>query len=77
MGSPNLSHMHTTYSLNSNDIQTHCRIAQHPVPSSTDPLPASLILPCCPLSCQWIMYTAKYIRVRLTNIKCFFVTYVM
>jgi len=40
----------------------------------SSPLP-----PSSPLSCprlHWMIFTAKYVRVRLTNIKCFCVTYV-
>ena len=43
-----------------------------------NPLSAPLP-PSPPLSCprlHRIMFTAKYVRVRLTNIRCFFVTYV-
>ena len=46
-------------------IQPHSRLAQPPILPSTSPPPLS-----CPHPHQMI-FTAKYVRVRLTNIKCF------
>jgi len=40
---------------------------------------SSSLPPSPPLSCprlHWMIFTAKYVRVRLTNIRCFFLTYV-
>jgi len=51
-------------------IQSHSRLTQLPVLPSTSPSPLS-----CPRLHRMI-FTVKYVRVCLTNIRCFFVTYV-
>jgi len=51
-------------------FQSHSRLTQPPVLPST---------PSSPLSCprlHWMIFDAKYVRVRLTNIESFFVTYI-
>jgi len=62
-GSPNLSHMHTNYLLNSISLSPSKLL--NPLSSPLPPSP--------PLSCprlHQVIFTAKYDRVRLTNIKC-------